>query len=140
MTDPKTLRALLAKMTPGPFTYRRGIPEQEVPPHCVRVYNDDQGRRCTAFPVVCDSATEPNEANAEGLCALRNDAEDLLTAYETLAQIKEMRERIQAVIDCALSLAGHCSQWCGRSGHTADCPVPTLSKLLALLGAEPEGR
>lgn len=71
--------------TPGPWTKRGGGPSYvkdddraDVPFHVVKVDEDEQGRRRTAFVAVCDATTLNNDANAQLIAA----APDLLNELQ----------------------------------------------------------
>lgn len=96
------------KHTPGPWTFRKGGPvrvegvnidgmSEFAHPHIVCIYNDEQGRRCTAFVAECASATLDNEANARLIAA----APDLLAAAEAAIG------RLEAWSQGHEKLAGH---------------------------------
>lgn len=48
-------------------------------PHVVAIYNDELGRRCTAYVAECSSATLDNDANARLIAA----APELLSSLKT---------------------------------------------------------
>lgn len=67
--------------TPGPWQYVPASPyidhkgeRAEAPPHVRYRYENERGRRCTAFVANCESATLDNDANARLIAA----APDLL--------------------------------------------------------------
>lgn len=57
----------------------------EYPAHVIRVYRDEQGRRCTQFLADCNGANAPNEANA----ALMAAAPELLASLEAILAFDE---------------------------------------------------
>jgi hypothetical protein len=50
----------------------------------VRVYRDDQGRRCTQFIATCNGATCPNEANSRLIAAAPELLEGITRVLPTL--------------------------------------------------------
>ena len=61
----------------------------DTPTHVVKIYQDAEGRRCTAFVAVCSATTLDNAANAEFIVRACNSHDDLLAALkEAIATIK----------------------------------------------------
>lgn len=66
------------------------------------VYSDDQGRRCTAWPAVCDAAAQDNEANAHLIAA----APEMLEAlYAALPYIEAADAKVTAQVKKAIEKA-----------------------------------
>ena len=97
-----------ARIPKGPCTFSRDGGETfetvNVPPHVVRIYTDEQGRRCRQF--VCGEfagAGLPNDVNAQLVVLARNAYEPMMKELTRLLDVVSAQDA--AIIESVLALA-----------------------------------
>lgn len=101
----KALETLCQEATPGPWKARKailGLSENivmDTPATVVHQWEDEQGRRCTAFVAACEAPTLDNDANAAFIASARTAVPELLRALKGIsAELRRERDECAALV------------------------------------------